>query len=256
MARKRTQDLPDLSRLLLLPHDQRMVAMERSVLRHRSSTEVAVSLAEQIAARLACAITLDLIHAGQRLLEHDLCEVLGVSRAPVREALRILERDRLIEFQARRGALVTAPTPEEVRNVFDVRIALYVMLLREEMALEPKRLLAVLDAHMPAVERPVTESADDYATATFLMNSAITSAASNRTLADLLQSLAIQTLRYVRLGLAYHPENIPRSLDSWHALRTAVAAGEVAPVVRIAEERIERVRDAALTALGDSGPED
>lgn len=148
MARKRTQDLPDLSGLLL-PRDQRMTAVEQSVLRHRSSTQVAVSLAEQIAARLACAIAFDLVHAGQRLLEQDICAILGVSRAPVREALRILERDRLVEFQARRGALVTAPTAKEVRNVFDVRIALYGILLREEMNRDPKRLLAVLNAHMP-----------------------------------------------------------------------------------------------------------
>ncbi|WP_406422610.1 GntR family transcriptional regulator [Streptomyces sp. NBC_00842] len=233
-----------------------MTAVEQSVLRHRSSTQVAVSLAEQIAARLACAIAFDLVHAGQRLLEQDICAILGVSRAPVREALRILERDRLVEFQARRGALVTAPTAKEVRNVFDVRIALYGILLREEMNRDPKRLLAVLNAHMPAVERSVTESADDYATATFLLNSSIAAVAGNETLADLLQSVSLQTFRYVRLGLAHHPGNIPRSLESWHALRTAVAAGEVALVVRIAEARIERVRDAALAALEDSDTSD
>ncbi|WP_405911725.1 GntR family transcriptional regulator [Streptomyces sp. NBC_00963] len=255
MARKRTEDLPDLSGLLL-PRDQRMTAVEQSLLRHRSSAQVAVSLAEQIAARLACVITFDLIHGGQRLLEQDICEILGVSRAPVREALRILERDRLVEFQARRGALVTAPTVREVRNVFDVRIALYVMLLREEMK-EPKRLLAVLDSHMSAVERSVSQSvddqsADDYATATFLLNSSIAAAASNQTLADLLQSVSLQTLRYVRLGLARDPGSIPRSLESWHTLRAAVAAGKAAPVVRIAVDRIERIRDAALVALEDT----
>ncbi|MDQ8704038.1 GntR family transcriptional regulator [Streptomyces sp. LHD-70] len=255
MARKRTQDLPDLSGLLL-PRDQRMAAVEQSVLRHRSSTQVAVSLPEQIAARLACAITFDLFHAGQRLLEQDICKILGVSRAPVREALRILERDRLVEFQARRGALVTAPTAQEIRNVFDVRIALYGILLREEMNRDPKRLLAVLNAHMPAVERSVTESADDYATATFLLNSSIAAAASNQTLADLLQSVSLQTLRYVRLGLAHHPGNISRSLESWHALHAAVSAGKAAPVVRIAKERIEQVRDAALEALEDADTSD
>jgi DNA-binding GntR family transcriptional regulator len=248
LARKRTQDLPDLSGLLL-PRDQRMAVVEQSLLRHRSSTQVAVSLAEQIAARLACAIAFDLFHAGQRLLEQDICKILGVSRAPVREALRILERDRLVEFQARRGALVTAPTTQELRDVFDARIALYGILLREEMNRAPKRLLAVFDTHMPAVERSVAESADDYATATFLLNSSIAAAASNQTLADLLQSVSLQTLRYVRLGLSHQPENIPRSLESWHALHAAVAAGKPAPVVKIAEDRIKRVRDAALEAL-------
>lgn len=106
------------------------------------------------------------------------------------------------------------------------------------------------------VERSVTESADDYATATFLLNSSIAAVAGNETLADLLQSVSLQTFRYVRLGLAHHPGNIPRSLESWHALRTAVAAGEVALVVRIAEARIERVRDAALAALEDSDTSD
>ncbi|MDI3389147.1 GntR family transcriptional regulator [Streptomyces sp. B-S-A8] len=248
MARKRTQDLPDLTGLLV-PRDQRMAAVEQSLLRHRSSTQVAVSLAEQIAARLACAIAFDLFHAGQRLLEQDICQTLGVSRAPVREALRILERDRLIEFQARRGALVTAPTVEELRNVFDVRIALYGILLREEMRRNPKRLLAVLNTHMPAVEKSAAESTDDYATATFLLNSSIAASANNQTLSDLLQSVSLQTLRYVRLGLTQRPGNIARSLESWHALHAAVAAGKAAPVVRIAEDRIKQARDAALEAL-------
>ena len=52
----------------------------------------AASVADQIAARIAGLITLDLIHAGHRLLEKDISEVLHVSRAPVREALRILDR--------------------------------------------------------------------------------------------------------------------------------------------------------------------
>ena len=73
---------------------------------------------------------MDLIHAGQRLLEKDISEMLQVSRAPVREALRILERERLVEFEARRGAVVTAPDADDLRNIYVVRGALYRIMLR------------------------------------------------------------------------------------------------------------------------------
>ncbi|MDF3886855.1 GntR family transcriptional regulator, partial [Cupriavidus basilensis] len=107
MSRSKTENLPDLSSLLT-PKNQLMLAVEHAVLRGQDWARASAPIAEQIAARLAGVITLDLIRSGQRLLEKDISEVLHVSRAPVREAMRILERDRLVEFQARRGAIVTA----------------------------------------------------------------------------------------------------------------------------------------------------
>lgn len=63
--------------------------------------------------------------AGTRIREVELAEALGVSRAPVREALRILEQEGLLESSAQRGARVIDPTPEEIANQFELLATVY-----------------------------------------------------------------------------------------------------------------------------------
>ncbi|MFN0163393.1 MAG: GntR family transcriptional regulator [Burkholderiales bacterium] len=248
MGRSKTANIPDLSSLLT-PKNPLMLAVEQAVLRGHEWARTSAPIAEQIAARLAGVITLDLVHAGQRLLESDISEVLRVSRAPVREALRILERDRLVEFQSRRGALVTAPDANELRDIFAVRAALYAILLEQLMSERPADLAAVFEEHMPKLEHAAEESVDAYAVASFLLNFAIADLCSNRLLVDLLKSIALRTLRYVRLGLAGAPAMLPNAVKSWRALARAVARGDVAQVLETAARRITDTRDAAVRAI-------
>ncbi len=56
---------------------------------------------------------------GDRLLEIDLCEKFGISRTPLREALKILETEGLVDLRRNRGALVAAMTPHEVTELFE-----------------------------------------------------------------------------------------------------------------------------------------
>ncbi|WP_345351276.1 GntR family transcriptional regulator [Rhodococcus olei] len=255
MGRNRTEDLPDLS-ALLAPQNELMVAVEQSVLRNRGSAVVAASLAEQIAAKLAGVITLGVVDTGQRLLEQDISAVLQVSRAPVREALRILERDRLVHFQSRRGAVVTPLRASDVRDLFDVRSTLYEMLLRHEMTEQYADLKAVFDSNMPRVLRSAGESPDAYAVATFVLNSAVAQVSSNRILAELLQSVSLQALRYVRVGLAANATEVPRYAERWRGLHGAILAHDTERAVDFAGQRISSIRDAALRALGESPEED
>lgn len=248
MGRSRTRDLPDLS-VLLLPQTELMLAVEHAVLRNRSTGWVAASLAEQIAAKLAGVITLDLVSTGQRLLEQDISEVLEVSRAPVREALRILERDRLVEFQSRRGAIVMAPTSSELQDTFAVRGALYAMLLRQEVESQPVRLKEVFEEHLPRILVSSRESPDAYAGSTFMLNCAMAEMARNRTLGELLLSLSTQTMRYVRLGLVSNPEQLPELEKSWESLYKAVGNGDIDRVIEIAEGRVAKIQDLAVEAL-------
>lgn len=65
------------------------------------------------------------IQPHERIIESTYAEKLGISRTPVREALRLLERDGLVDFQPKRG--VTAReclTEDEVREVFHLRALL------------------------------------------------------------------------------------------------------------------------------------
>ena len=61
---------------------------------------------------------------GDRLGEAEIAGELGISRTPVREALRILSSDGLVEINKNRGARVAEWSEEELTNVFEVRIRL------------------------------------------------------------------------------------------------------------------------------------
>ncbi len=253
MSRNKTQNIPDLQ-ALLGPQNRLMLAVEQAMLRGPEWAKAAPSVADQIAVRLAGVITLDLVHAGQRLLEQDISAVLKVSRAPVREALRILERERLVEFQPRRGAIVTAPDAAELIDIFTVRGALYAIMLRQLMQECPAELEQVLADHVALLAKAARESTDAFAVGSFLLNLAIADLCSNRLLAELLKSIALRTLRYVRLGRVANPKRIPKSMLTWRALHQAVTDRDTDAVLAIANERIAEIRDASVKALQASTP--
>ena len=61
---------------------------------------------------------------GDRLIEERLTEELGISRPPLREALRLLEQEGLIETRPRRGAVVATLTDQDVFEILTLRSAL------------------------------------------------------------------------------------------------------------------------------------
>jgi DNA-binding GntR family transcriptional regulator len=61
---------------------------------------------------------------GHRLTEEELCQEFGVSRAPVREALRMLAENGLVDMMPHRGCTVKLPDLTEVHDLYDVRLAL------------------------------------------------------------------------------------------------------------------------------------
>ena len=61
---------------------------------------------------------------GDRLVEARLSEEFGVSRVPVREALRALAADGMVTIEPRRGASVTTYSPELIRELVEVRATL------------------------------------------------------------------------------------------------------------------------------------
>lgn len=255
MARKKTSNVPDLNSLLV-PQNPIMVAVEHVILRRHAWSSAAAPVAEQIAVRIAGVITMDLIHAGQRLLEQDISQVLRVSRAPVREALRILEREQLVEFQARRGTIVTAPDAKDIADIYAVRIALIKILLRQLMARRPADLEAVFERHMPTLVKAVEQgSVDGYALGSFLLNTDMVKLTAGRLIGDLLSSISLRTLRYVRLAHAADPSRMVPSLQTWRDLHRAVASRDVDEVLATATRRIEDSRDSAVRAVVAEPPQ-
>lgn len=82
------------------------------------------TLAGSVAERLRRAITVGQLHPGERLTEPVLASKLGVSRAPVREALKALEGEGLVTSQANHSCYVWSPTERDVDEILSMRIVI------------------------------------------------------------------------------------------------------------------------------------
>jgi DNA-binding GntR family transcriptional regulator len=81
-------------------------------------------LREQVAGALRQGIVDMRLRPGERLVERELVQSTGVSRATVREALRQLAAEGLVTVIPQRGAVVAAPTPAEAAQLYEVRATL------------------------------------------------------------------------------------------------------------------------------------
>ena len=77
-----------------------------------------------VAQKLREAIMSGTLKPGQRLIERELCEMTGVSRPSIREALRLLEADGLVNTVPHRGPMVSTISLEEARQLYDARAVL------------------------------------------------------------------------------------------------------------------------------------
>ncbi len=89
------------------------------------------NLSEQIADHITEKIIRLEILPGERIMETTIAKELGVSRSPIREALRILEKNRLVELTPRRGARVTEVSESFILHICNVLTALFCLMIRQ-----------------------------------------------------------------------------------------------------------------------------
>src|SRR5450756_2935468 len=80
------------------------------------------SLATDVAALIRQEILAGKMRAGERLVESRLAADLGISRAPVREALKLLRAEGLVGQEPNRGAFVISLTDADVRELYDLSL--------------------------------------------------------------------------------------------------------------------------------------
>lgn len=80
-----------------------------------------VPLREAVYLALKRAILEGTLNPGQQISENKIANKLSVSRTPVREAIRILERDNLVSLQPGRKVIVSVPSPREIEEVYEIR---------------------------------------------------------------------------------------------------------------------------------------
>lgn len=105
---------------------------------------VSRTIPEQIAERVGAEIVAGRRAEGERLIETDLAEGFGVSRGPIREALRILERRHLVDIVPRRGAYVKAASLNAIADLFNTRMALSALAVRLMASAQPASYLETL----------------------------------------------------------------------------------------------------------------
>ncbi|MCU0816196.1 MAG: GntR family transcriptional regulator [Cypionkella sp.] len=135
--------------------------------------------------------------AGQKVPEKELCDTYGVSRTPLREALKVLATDGLLTLEPNRGAWVSQITEEDLEEVFPVMGALEA--LAGELACGK-----ITDAEVEKVARLHDEMMDHYANRRlrdyFVTNQqiheTILEAARNQTLATQYRALTARVRRF------------------------------------------------------------
>lgn len=111
---------------------------------------VAAPLRAQVIEALRQAILDFKFKPGQRLVERELIEMLGVSRTTVREAIRELSSEGLVTVVPQKGAIVSAPSVDEALDLYDVRAMLESLVVERFVERASQSQVIMLDA---AVER-------------------------------------------------------------------------------------------------------
>lgn len=114
-------------------------------------------LIEQISNQLSREILAGQYGPGDRIREPQVAARLGVSRAPIREALRSLERDGLVELTAWRGARVIDPPLSEILAIFDVLGAVFGVVVRHAVVNASAEDLAHWCRHIDRMEKMIEQ---------------------------------------------------------------------------------------------------
>jgi DNA-binding GntR family transcriptional regulator len=206
--------------------------------------EPALSIPDQVAARLGERILDGRMPPGARIAEQEVADEFAVSRGPVREALRILEREGLVTILPRRGALVTELGVDELRDLMEIRAGLFELVVRKLADRPHPELLALLEAGVRRLEElaPQADQGALYAETVYRIHILCARLSGNSRLQRMLTGLSLQTLRYSKLGLASVARR-QRSVQLWREATEAFKVGDVERTVRLTRLRIEESGD-------------
>jgi len=189
------------------------------------------SLVDLAVSRLSREILSGRTDPGERLVEEQLTRRLGISRAPLREALRLLAQQGLVEHIPRRGARVATLSDDDVRELYEVRDVL------ERHAVANIRPAADLSGLETALElmRKATEAGDRLAVADAhrRFHVEVVNLGGNRQLRALYESVLVRLQLYMAVNLRREAE-VAEPADGVHRherLLAAVSRGDATAIM-------------------------
>lgn len=186
---------------------------------------------------------------GERLMEIQLANKLGVSRTPIREAIRKLELEGLVLMIPRKGAEVAQITEKSLRDVLEVRRALENLAVQLACLRMSPQTLADLKAAARAFEEILGgEDVTAVAEADVAFHDVIYMATDNQRLISLLNNLREQMYRY-RVEYLKKKECHKQLLWEHQEIIRAIEAGEIDVATKITEQHIDNQVEAVSDAL-------
>ena len=194
--------------------------------------------AEALAQHIADEIVAGRLKPGAALEEIPLAAAHGVSRTPVREALRRLESSGLVETRPRRGTVVARPEPQRLREIFAVMAELEALCAAAAARAMPpaaRRDLEALHGRMGAMVRAGELGA--YRDANVAFHQALYAGAQNGYLAELAQD-ARRRVAPFRAAQLETGDRLRRSHEEHGAIVTAILRGDAEDAARVMREHL------------------
>lgn len=187
------------------------------------------------------------IKPGTRMMEVELAEVLGVSRTPVREAIRKLEKEGLVKIEPRRGAYASELSVKDMVDILEVRqsmegLAAYYCAQRiNDEQKEQLRDYAL--AFNEAVEEGVYEDMISYDTK---FHHLIVECCDNDILVHMVEQLQelVLRFRYIYYDNFKRAENMPEEHEK---ILNAIASGDADEARAAADVHIDRLKELVIT---------
>ena len=201
------------------------------------------------------AIIRQVLKPGERLMEIQLADEMGVSRTPVREAIRKLELEGLVVMVPRKGAYVAGVSMKDIHEVYEVRSALEML----AVTLAAER---ITDEELDALERQVLRESEEeskkdgsldniiYIDSSF--HDIIYQAAHNQRLVQFVNILQEQLQRFRAASLA-RPGRSKTALEEHKKIVEALSERNGELAARLARERIENAENAMIASMEENG---
>jgi len=210
-------------------------------------------LRELVFETLREAIINGVLKPGERLMEVQLAEELGVSRTPVREAIRKLELEGFVVMIPRKGAYVAGISLKDVADVFEVRAAL------ESLAagLAAER---ITDEEIEELERVLvkqqslaeSDRLEDIIRADTDFHDVLYRASRNERLIQIVSHLREQIQRFRTASLS-QPGRMRLALEEHKEIVEAIAERNVEKAQALAREHIENAEQSMINGLKERG---
>jgi DNA-binding GntR family transcriptional regulator len=186
---------------------------------------------------------------GSRLNITDLAKRLDVSAIPVREALRLLEAEGLVEFRLNRGVVVRDLSATELRELFLVRLPLETLAATEAVRWKSEKSLHSLESTLRKMD--AASRSDTWHTLHESFHEEMYALSGLPRLSQMIAGLRGQMRPYAKL---YHddPEQVRKVQAEHYALLKAIKKRDHAKIVQIMREHLSRPARLALAKMGTS----